>query len=726
MTIVTPSPDAPLHDASPLKPKRSVARAEAVRNALRYSLYAALVVIILTLTGIFGEFASRQIIRDLLSLDTLTLVLMLFASGYLVASVNRSFGVAVSIASGVAGGCIVAMALFLILQLELLVPFSDLKFIFANYQSLSGSAVVFGQNSDTLTQGVLSLFAFAAATGLAAGIVANLAQRWRNILFVSALMTIVIALLQDQINKAFSLPDALAIGAAFLLGYGIALLAGLRRTTTAPLRIIAGAVMGLVVGGAVYTLATNDAGALIPLARSVDTSPLLQFVANPVMIAVYVVAGAFGALMTVASRAVHNGSFYFITTLLILGLINDQPFLTLPVLLFIFLLLCFEQTLLLSLATRAQQAYSQFEIPGQNHVKRTAGIVGLFVIFIAPLFLSAYVTNVLDLVMLYIVMGIGLNVMVGFAGLLDLGYVASFAIGAYTAALLMTPSIITTGCGAEFAGERYFEMCVGAVAQWQGIGVLSFWGAWPIAIVVSALTGMALGVPVLRLRGDYLAIVTLGFGEITRVLSRANVTKPLLGSAQGISPVPFPVLDLSALNPAWVFEFNNAQSVYYLYVISVLIAAFVVLRVAGSRIGRAWRAIKADEDVAQAMGIRLVRTKLLAFGLSSAFAGMGGALFAAQLRGIFPDSFTLFVSINVLSLIIIGGLGSIPGVVVGSFVLVGLPEALRELQDYRLLAFGVLLVVAMLLKPEGLLPPVPARLSEAFAWQKRRIDRETS
>ena len=160
-------------------------------------------------------------------------------------------------------------------------------------------------------------------------------------------------------------------------------------------------------------------------------------------------------------------------------------------------------------------------------------------------------------------------------------------------------------------------------------------------------------------------------------------------------------------------SFSTSTNIYYLFLFAVAVTAFVVYRLSKSRTGRAWRAVKADEDVAQAMGIELVRTKLLAFGVSSAFAGLGGAIFGGMLQGIFPNSFTLLVSINVLSLIIIGGMGSISGVFVGAMLLVGLPELLRELESYRMLSFGALLVTVMLIKPEGLIPPKPPRLSEA-------------
>jgi branched-chain amino acid transport system permease protein len=234
--------------------------------------------------------------------------------------------------------------------------------------------------------------------------------------------------------------------------------------------------------------------------------------------------------------------------------------------------------------------------------------------------------------------------------------------------------------------------------------LLTFWQAWPIAIIVSAITGMMLGVPVLRLRGDYLAIVTLGFGEILQRILISSTFKPVFGGPQGVGRIPVPIIG--------DIELDQAVEVYYLFLLVVGLGAVIIIRLASSKVGRSWRALRDDEDVAEAMGINTTVAKLLAFGVSSAFSGMGGALFGASLQGIFPNSFTLLVSINVLSLVILGGIGGIAGVFIGAFVLVGMPEILRELRDYRLLAFGVLLVVTMLLRPEGLLPPAPPKLSE--------------
>ena len=195
---------------------------------------------------------------------------------------------------------------------------------------------------------------------------------------------------------------------------------------------------------------------------------------------------------------------------------------------------------------------------------------------------------------------------------------------------------------------------------------------------------------------DYLAIVTLGFGEIIRILALSNWLAPIGGGAQGILHIPQPVF--------FGIVMNKPQMMYYLVVLGAVLAAFVTIRLRSSRLGRQWMAMREDEDVAEAMGINLVQTKLLAFAIGAAFSAMAGAIFAARLGNIFPHSFNLLISINALALIIVGGLGSIPGVVVGALILVGLPEMLREFAEYRLLMYGILLIVMMLVKPEGFMP----------------------
>jgi branched-chain amino acid transport system permease protein len=198
------------------------------------------------------------------------------------------------------------------------------------------------------------------------------------------------------------------------------------------------------------------------------------------------------------------------------------------------------------------------------------------------------------------------------------------------------------------------------------------------------------------MRGDYLAIVTLGFGEIIRVLALSDFLRPWVGGAQGIAKIP-----KATVGP---LELSTPQHIYYLLLAGCLVAGFFAWRVKDSRLGRAWMAMREDEDVAQAMGINLVATKLLAFATGAAFSGLSGAIFASKLGSVYPHSFNLMISINILSLIIVGGMGSIPGVLVGAMVLVGLPEVLREFAEYRLLVYGAALVAMMLLRPEGLWP----------------------
>ena len=300
------------------------------------------------------------------------------------------------------------------------------------------------------------------------------------------------------------------------------------------------------------------------------------------------------------------------------------------------------------------------------------GLVGAFLL-IWPQIAGPYLSEVSNSVGLFILMGLGLNIVVGYAGLLDLGYVAFYALGAYIMAVLTT-----TG------GE------ITANFQW------TFWEALPVAVAGAVLAGVVLGVPVLKIRGDYLAIITLGFGEIIRIMFLSDFLKPYLGGSFGIVLIAPPTIGSTAL--------KTPQTLYYVILAGCLLALFVAYRLRDSRIGRAWKAIREDEDVAQAMGINLTTTKLLAFATGAGFGGLSGAIFASKLSTVYPHSFVLLVSINVLALIIVGGMGSLPGVIVGALLLVGMPELLREFSEFRLLIYGALLIVMMLNKPEGFLP----------------------
>lgn len=303
-------------------------------------------------------------------------------------------------------------------------------------------------------------------------------------------------------------------------------------------------------------------------------------------------------------------------------------------------------------------------------------IVGIIFLLALPWMVGQFLSQAFFLIGLYIMMGLGLNIVVGYAGLLDLGYVAFYALGAYTMGILTSTGPL-------------------------GQSDLNFWAALPIAAIVGVFTGLLLGFPVLRMRGDYLAIVTLGFGEIIRILATSDWLAPFEGGPQGILHIP---------NPEFFgFQMNQPQTMYYLVIAGSLLAAFFTIRLRESRLGRQWMAMREDEDVAEAMGINLVQTKLLAFAIGAAFSALAGAIFAARLGNIFPHSFNLIVSINALALIIVGGLGSIPGVIVGSLILVGLPELLREFTEYRFLMYGILLIVMMLFRPEGFLPEATHR-----------------
>ena len=312
-------------------------------------------------------------------------------------------------------------------------------------------------------------------------------------------------------------------------------------------------------------------------------------------------------------------------------------------------------------------------MPPERQKKARVGITVFSVLFMIalPWMVGLFLSQALFMIGLFVMMGLGLNIVVGYAGLLDLGYVAFYAFGAYTMGILTTTSEL-------------------------GRGGLNFWMAVPVAMLVGVLFGVMLGFPVLRMRGDYLAIVTLGFGEIIRILALSNWLSPIGGGAQGILHIPEPVF--------FGIVMKEPQHMYYLVVLGAVLAAFVTIRLRSSRLGRQWMAMREDEDVAEAMGINLIQTKLLAFGMGAAFSAMSGAIFAARLGNIFPHSFNLLISINALALIIVGGLGSIPGVVVGALILVGLPEMLREFAEYRLLMYGILLIVMMLVKPEGFIP----------------------
>jgi branched-chain amino acid transport system permease protein len=295
----------------------------------------------------------------------------------------------------------------------------------------------------------------------------------------------------------------------------------------------------------------------------------------------------------------------------------------------------------------------------------------LFVLGLLPQVLGPFLSEVLNIAGIFLLMALGLNIVVGLAGLLDLGYVAFFAVGAYVTALLTSPQ------------------------SSLGVGWI-FWAAVPFVVLAAAVSGLVVGTPVLRMRGDYLAIVTLGFGEIARLLFLSDWLKPTFGGAQGI----IRVRDIT-VGP---IEIGGPQAFFYAIFCFVLLAAYVTYALQDSRVGRAWMAMREDEAVAEAMGVNIVTAKLSAFIAGAMLAGFGGALFATKIGSVFPHSFSVIVSITVLVVIIVGGMASVPGVVLASFVLVGLPELLREFEEYRFLIYGALLIFMMQRRPEGFIP----------------------
>ncbi len=269
----------------------------------------------------------------------------------------------------------------------------------------------------------------------------------------------------------------------------------------------------------------------------------------------------------------------------------------------------------------------------------------------------------------YVLLAMGLNIVVGLAGLLDLGYVAFFAIGSYALATLATKQ------------------------HWN------FWAVLPVGVVIAAAAGVILGAPTLRLRGDYLAIVTLGFGEIIRIVANNS---NWLGGPRGISNIPHPpaIGHIKALT----YGVLDPKPYYYLVLAMIVLVIFIVRRLERSRVGRAWQAIREDEDAAELMGVPAFKFKLWAFAMGAAIGGMCGVLFAAKQIAITPDNFQFLLSVLILAAVVLGGSGNLPGVMLGAFLVAWLPERFRSLQNYRFLIFGAALVALMIFRPQGLLP----------------------
>ncbi|MBC2706046.1 high-affinity branched-chain amino acid ABC transporter permease LivM [Desulfobacula sp.] len=294
---------------------------------------------------------------------------------------------------------------------------------------------------------------------------------------------------------------------------------------------------------------------------------------------------------------------------------------------------------------------------------------------IYPQFTGRYGTDVAINVLLYICLGLGLNVVVGLAGMLDLGYIAFYGVGAYTYAILNT----TYGLG--------------------------FWVCLPLSALTACIAGCIVGYPTLRMRGDYLAIVTLGFGEIIRII--LNNWMELTNGPNGILGIKSIGIFLPVFENGFTFEhfwMKKLQLFYYFALGLAIVAAICVQRLNFSRVGRAWESIREDETAAELMGVNTFIYKLLAYAMGAIFAGLAGAFFAARMRFVSPESFTFLESAMVLCMVVLGGMGSIPGIILGVAALIALPEIFREFESYRMLIFGATMVIMMLFRPAGLIP----------------------
>ncbi len=292
-----------------------------------------------------------------------------------------------------------------------------------------------------------------------------------------------------------------------------------------------------------------------------------------------------------------------------------------------------------------------------------------------PAFGGRYTLDVSINVLIYVCLGLGLNIVVGLCGLLDLGYIAFYGVGAYTYALL-------------------------------SLGYnISFWLCLPISGCMAALAGCIIGYPTLRMRGDYLAIVTLGFGEIVRIV--LNNWMSLTNGPNGLLGIKAPMILIPEFAQGLHFEDLYLKKLPYLFLVILGLTIFTVVavyRLNYSRIGRAWEAIREDETAAELMGVNTFRFKLLAYAMGAVFGGLAGAFFAARMRFVSPGSFTFIESAMVLSMVVLGGMASIPGVIVGALALIALPEVFRDFEQYRMLAFGAAMTIMMVFRPKGLIP----------------------
>jgi branched-chain amino acid transport system permease protein len=535
----------------------------------------------------------------------------------------------------------------------------------------------------------------------------------------------------NLVGEQITFARLVLVAAPFVAGFVVTrpwIEAGERRELTLRVSIIAGAIAGAV-AGLVFGLVVVAVDAFgVERIRAVFlnvSEPLIEFVTfgqpsvvgAAILVAISALAGGLAAVIRAAPAAIRRPVTTAISTVLVLGFLQrivpialDQLSLERDWLynrstggltwLGAIVVALAAAGLSVLKARRGEALRSRFLPSADDEGVPVSSLVLIAmvgaVLIAMPWVVGEVISQVLGTVLIYVLLGIGLNIVVGYAGLLDLGYVFFFAVGAYSTALLTGAALNTfTGSGPPAVSLD-----------------LNFYLAIPIVLVIAAVAGLLIGAPVLRLRGDYLALVTLGLGEMVTVLVRSPWFVPLVGGPNGMRGVP----DAAIAG----FGFRETQHFYYLALAFVVAALFVSRRLYGSRIGRAWTAMREDEQTADAMGVNTTRFKLLAFAMGGAIGSLGGAMFAVQIGSLTPASFEVQVSILVLGLVILGGLGSLPGVVVGALVLVGLPGLLREFEEYRGLAYGAALVTVMILRPQGLIPNV--RRSRELQEEERAQD----
>jgi branched-chain amino acid transport system permease protein len=565
-------------------------------------------------------------------------------------------------------------------------------------------------------------------------------RSWIRAGIVAGLVTIFLALVGligrfvelNLVGEQVTFARLVLIAAPFVAGHAVTrprMQAGERRALAPREAIVAGAVCGAT-AGLVFGIAVVAADAFgIDRIRSVFlnvSQQLIDFVTfgQPpvvgavILTAVSAVAGGLAARLRVTPIAVRRPITAAVSTVLVLGFLQriipislDQLDLerdwlysrSIGGLTWLGAIVVAAAAAGLSVLNarkgpelRARLFSSDKEKTGVAPAQLVLVLVLVALLVAIPWVVGEVISQVLGTVLIYVLLGIGLNIVVGYAGLLDLGYVFFYAVGAYSTALLTGAALNTfTGSGPPAVSLD-----------------LNFYLAIPIVLLIAAGAGLLIGAPVLRLRGDYLALVTLGLGEMVTVLVRSPWLVPLVGGPNGMRGVS----DAAIAG----FGFREPQHFYYLALGFVLVALFVSWRLSASRIGRAWTAMREDDQTAEAMGVNTTRFKLLAFAMGGAIGSLGGSMFAVQIGSLTPASFEVQVSILVLALVILGGLGSLPGVVLGGLVLVGLPGLLREFEEYRGLAYGAALVAVMILRPQGLVPNV--RRSRELQEEERAQD----